>query len=133
MFFYACLPTVALRPAGTAYQMAHVATHLIRQPIYSAVTTDADQRALYAIVNLPGGYALHTPLVVTVERDEEGLFVASVEDLQAFGVGSTQPDAASDFGASLVERYVLLVDDEPSLVAGLHSELADLRRLIVAP
>lgn len=57
---------------------------------------------------LPGQCRLLVPLVVTVEPDEDGGFVACEESIgNVYGVGSTRAAALGDLAESLVEYHDL--------------------------
>ena len=120
-------------PISTQPPTAYEATYRTRPSILSSTGTDRESFSLFAVpTSLPEGYALQSPLLVRVEWDE-GEFIAASDAVRAFGVGSAQAEAVSDFAESLVERYEALTGDEGSLVNALQRELDDLRKIVAAP
>lgn len=53
------------------------------------------------------GWAVHKPLMVTLEQDEDGNFVASEVLFAIYGVGATQREALADFVTTLIDYYQL--------------------------
>lgn len=54
------------------------------------------------------GWRVQEPLVLSVERDEEGSFIISDALFDVYGVGQTREDALDDYVVSLVEYYEII-------------------------
>jgi hypothetical protein len=74
---------------------------------------------------LQADWRFQRPLVVDIQRDEQGAYLISDDDFLVYGVGTTMHDAYRDFVVSLVEYYELVAaSDDPY-------DQAELRRLQV--
>ncbi len=62
------------------------------------------------------------PLLVTVELDEYGYYIASDDEFCVYGYGKTPSVARKDYIASLIEYYQLIIDreDEPTQALFRH-------------
>lgn len=73
------------------------------------------------------GWSLDTPLIVRVEREDDGSYVVSDDEFAVHGDGETRATALRDYASSLVEYYELLAerasDDEAT--AALFRRLQD--------
>ncbi len=54
------------------------------------------------------GYHLRSHIVLMVERDEDGSFIASDDDYGVYGVGDTEDAAQRDYVNSLKEYYDII-------------------------
>ncbi len=65
---------------------------------------------------LPSTWQLTRPLLLTVEQDENELFVVSDDVFVMFGTGETEGEALQNYVATLTEYYELLEQksDEPT-------------------
>ena len=59
---------------------------------------------------LMDGWDLILPIQISIEREEDGLYLASDETFFIYGAGETFGDALSDYKISLVEYYQLIAD-----------------------
>jgi hypothetical protein len=64
------------------------------------------------------GWRLVQPLLLTLERDEDGCYIASDDQFAVYGDGGTLAEALQDYIVSLIEYYEILAaradDDLPT-------------------
>lgn len=78
---------------------------------------------------LPYGYRLSRPLVLTVHCSRDHYWVAP-ETFVLYGAGVTQQEAIEEYAYALVEYYEDLIDDRDVLAPHLTEHLEFLETLI---
>lgn len=68
-------------------------------------------------------YRFNTPMVLTVERDDDGSYVLSDNIFAIYGSGFTITDAVRDYVSAFVEYYELLLTHQDAPTVALFREL----------
>ena len=90
-----------LRPAQSAYSQ-----HLITSSDLLTPSLSAPQLPLLG--HIAPGWRVIQPLLVTLERDEDGCYIVSDDEFAVYGDGSTRFEAIQDYILSLIDYYQLL-------------------------
>lgn len=77
-----------------------------------------------------GGRRFIAPLLLTVEKSEDDLWLATNPTLLVHGAGETATEAISDFVTMLFDLYEELTESEDVLAPHLQRDLARLRTII---
>ena len=68
--------------------------------------------------NIAPGWEISQPLLATLERDDDGCYIASDDQFAVYGDGDTPLKALQDYVESLIDYYQLLAtraeDDPPT-------------------
>jgi hypothetical protein len=106
-------------------------------PLASPVSNTAPQyahlpvkRSLVMLIDPPEHY-LKQPIILNVERTEEGYWLANNPDVLTYGTGDTVKDAVEDFQSMLVDLFLELVESEDILAPDLLQQLEYLRSFLV--
>lgn len=62
----------------------------------------------YLVGEIEPGWVLRRPMKIWVDRDDEGEYVATNDQMSVFGVGKEWSDAIDDYVASLIDYYELI-------------------------
>ena len=115
------LPPLEFRPGQDSTNTA---------PVYGSVPLPG--RLQYLLAD-PARRILRTSLLLEVKRMDDGRWLATNPEIMTHGVGNTPDAAVRDYQSMLIDLFLELLESENVLAPHLHSELEQLRTVLVEP
>lgn len=121
--------------------LAYPDTHHIALPLVGTMSStnlpsiDLGKKASELEVRAQGILLIHSDgrvkhLLVDIELDMDGIWIASSRKFDVYGVGDSEQEALSDYKVMLLDYYQDLLQDEAILGPHLDDELQRLKSLI---